>query len=309
MAPPSDFASSTAERSSSRERTVGRMDELIGETPLLQLDEAGPGAAVYVKREDVNPTGSVRDRYLDEIIGRAFDAGHLVAGDTVGVAGIDDSSVAAAFLGGRLGLHTRVFAPEGAGRRLLPLLERYGAEVEWLEGVSDWSDAVDYAVEWARRRPDRMFVDGFRREAVEDGYRRVADEIVGAVGERPLAAFVTSVTTGGAYRHVTERLRDAYPDLAVGGAVLADGELPDLERREDDVLCDVSLDEAWTMRDELAAGTGLLLGPKGAAAVSIARDMASEFEADRAVVALNPDAGQRYLGWEDEKLTEFDRRR
>lgn len=285
------------------------MDELIGETPLLQLDDPDDGAAVFVKMESVNPTGSVRDRYLDEIIGRAFDAGHLVEGDTVAVAGVDDSSVAAAFLGGRLGLNTRVFAAEGASRRLLPLLERYGAEVEWLDDVDDWQGAVDHAVSWARRRPDRMFVDGFRREAVEDGYRAVADEIVAALGERPAAAFVTSVTTGGAYRHVTERLRDEYPDLTVGGAVIAEGELPELDRREDDILRDVSLDEAWTMRDDLAGGSGLLLGPKGAAAVHIARRMASEIDPDRAVVALNPDAGQRYLGWEDAELSELNRRR
>ncbi len=287
---------------------VERMDELIGATPLLHLEGfTDPGPAVYVKMESMNPTGSIRDRYLAEILRRAFDAGQLVRGDVVSMAGIDDCSVAGAFLARRLGVRLKVFAPEDASRRLLPLVEKYGAEIEWLEGGVGWGEAVEYAAEWARHSADRMFVNGYRREAVRDAYAVVADEILESLGGRPVGAFITSVTTGGAYRQVAGELRETHPEMLVGGAVLSDREFPALADDNQNILRDVSLAEAWQVRDRLAAETGLLVGPKGAAAIRVGLDLRERLDPDSAVVALNPDAGQRYLGWEESSFPDLDR--
>lgn len=288
---------------------VERMDRLIGCTPLLHLPRiSGDGPPVYVKLEHLNPSGSIRDRYLAEILLRARDAGQLMAGDTVSVAGIDDCSVAAAFLAPRLDLNLRVFAAESASRRLLPLIERYGPDIVWLDGDLDWRDAVDEAVEWARKSHERMFVNGYRREAVRDSYSVVADEILTGLEDQPLGAFVTSVTTGGAYRQVTGELRETHPEMLVGGAVLTEKKFPTLDDEDPrNVLVEVDIEEAWEMRDRLARTEGLLLGPKGAASVALAVQMQDRVDPDSALVALNPDAGQRYLGWEDESLYELER--
>ena len=288
--------------------TVHRMDELIGATPLLKLESfSTDGASVYVKMENANPSGSIRDRYLAEIIRRAFDAGQLVEGDDVSVAGIDDCSVSAAFLAGRLGVSLRVFAPEDSSRRLLPLGEQYGAEIEWLEAGTSWREAVEEAAEWARHSSNRMFVNGYRREAVRDSYEVIADEILESLAGKPVGAFITSVTTGGAYRQVAGELRETHPDMLVGGAVLSDRDFPSLADDNQNILQDASLEEAWEMRDRLARQAGLLVGPKGAAAVKLGLDLRKRLDPDASIVALNPDAGQRYLGWEDRALRDLDR--
>src|SRR5699024_6096226 len=109
---------------------------------------------------------------------------------------------------------------------------------------------------------------------------------------------------GGTLRHVAGELRETHPTLRVGGAVLTDEDFPRLRERTYNRLRKVSLEEAWNMRDLLAQKEGLLLSPKGAAAVLLALEMRPDLPDDQVIVALNPDSGQRYLGWEDKPLFE-----
>jgi cysteine synthase len=287
-------------------QSVGHIDELVGDTPLVKLNRVvdGSGPDVYVKMESVNPSGSIRDRYITEIVSRAVAAGHIVAGDSLAIAGIDDSSVAAALLTSLHQLQLRVFAPSHSSRRLVPLIERYGADIIWTDADGGLRHAIDEAAEWARGAADRMYVDGYRRRAVQHAYSDMADEILDALQGRILGAFITSVTTGGTLRHVARELRQTHPALQVGGAVLTDLEFPELSGNAYNRLRKVGLEEAWKMRDRVASKEGLLLGPKGAAAVLLALEMRRDLPGQDALVALNPDSGQRYLGWEQKPLFE-----
>jgi cysteine synthase A len=152
-----------------------------------------------------------------------------------------------------------------------------------------------------------MFVNGYRREAVRDSYAIIADEILESLEGTPVGAFITSVTTGGAYRQVAGELRDTHPEMLVGGAVLSDRSFPSLADDNRNLLRDVTLEGAWEMRDRLAREAGLLVGPKGAAAVKLGLQMRDRLDPETAIVALNPDAGQRYLGWEEETFSDFNR--
>jgi cysteine synthase A len=283
---------------------VGRIDALIGNTPLVKLNKVGgdKGADIFVKMENTNPSGSIRDRYVTEIIARAVDAGHLFRGDAVALAGLDDSALAGAFLTSLLGIDLRVFAPEHSSRRLLALIERFGADIVWTDEGAGLNGAIERAASWAREGAERFYIDGFRREAVRDSYSEMANEILSALDGRVLGAFVTSVTTGGTLREVARELRNTHPALKVGGAVLTDVDFPDLEGHEYNILQRVGLQQAWRMRDEVAENEGLMLSPKGAASVALALQLREKMGDEEVVVALNPDSGQRYLGWEDKPL-------
>ena len=58
-----------------RERllAVERIDALIGNTPLVKLNRIGgdDGGDIFVKMENTNPSGSIRDRYITEIIAQS----------------------------------------------------------------------------------------------------------------------------------------------------------------------------------------------------------------------------------------------
>ena len=280
---------------------VDRIDELVGNTPLMRIRQLGDGegAPIYIKMENLNPGGSIRDRYIAEILERAVAAGMLMQGDTVALAGLDDSAVSAAMIAGVLGVKVRVFAPRGSLMRLAPLIEKYGAQIELTSPNQGLAGAVAQAAAWARKGADRMYVDGYRREAVRDAYSGIAAEILQALKGGRLGAFITSVSTGGTFRHVARELRETRPTLRVGGAILGQLELPDFKEHRFNELERFSVKEAFRWRDKIATEEGLLLGPKGAVCVGLAVQLQSRLDADQAIVALNPDSGQRYLGWED----------
>ncbi len=297
--------SSEVQPSENRSPVVERIDELVGNSPLVRLSNLGSteGAPIYVKMENLNPSGSIRDRYIAEILERAVAAGMLMQDDTVVLAGLDDSAAAAAMIGGILGVKTRVYAPEDASQRLLPLIRKYGAHVEWTPTEGGLKLAVEKAADWSRKGADRIYVDGYRREAVRDAYSGIAAEILQALKGKKLGAFITSVSTGGTFRHVARELRETRPTLNVGGAILGELELPDFKEHQFNSLQRFSVAEAFSMRDKIAHAEGILVGPKGAASVGLALELQRRLSPQEAIVALNPDSGQRYLGWE--KMIEY----
>lgn len=294
----------TAAPSELSARVVNGVHELVGRTPLVRLNHIGRsgGAPIFLKFEHQNPGGSMRDRYVLEVLQRAVAGAQLMHGESIALAGLDDSAVSAATLGPGFGLNVRVFAPRGSNARLLPLIERFGATVCWTEESRGLRGAVEDAASWAREAPGRLFVDGFRRQAVRNAYGDIAREILDALRDQPLGSFITSVTTGGTFREVSKHLRGTTPELRVGGAVLLDVPLETLGARDGDVLRHISMEDAWKMRDELAHKEGVLVGPKGAACVLLALELQESLNTSQAIVALNPDAGARYLGWEGDVL-------
>jgi cysteine synthase A len=283
---------------------VDRVSELIGNTPLIKLREIGKegGAPIYIKLENLNPSGSIRDRYIAEILQRSVEAGQTMSGDAIALAGINDSGVSASLLGHQLGLSVHVFAPEDASRRLARLVLKLGAKITWTSAEGGLDGAIEAAASWAREAPDRLYVDAFRRQAIKDAYQGIADEMMLALRGQQLGAFVTSISTGGTFREVAPYLRRSFPMLRMGGAVLIDADTKTLAANPNNIIEHIPLERAWEVRDLVARTQGLLLGPKGAACVALAMDIQEQIPGDQVIVALNPDAGQRYLGWEDKPL-------
>lgn len=285
-----------------RERAVSveRIDRMVGNTPMVRLRKTGDphGAPIYLKMEDLNPSGSIRDRYITEILHRGVEAGQIMAGDAIALAGLDDSTLSAALLGAVLDLEVHAFIPEGAIPRLLPLVQEMGVSLHWTPAPSGLDGAIDAAVKWTHERPERTYIDGFRREAVRDAYHGIADEILLAMRGMTLGSFITSVSTGGTFREVAPHLRASHPALTMAGAVVLDVDLDELRQEPSDILRHVPMKRVWQMRDLVARHEGILIGPKGAACVALALELQPTLPADHAIVALNPDAGQRYLGWE-----------
>ena len=282
--------------------TVECMAQLIGNTPMVRLRRLGDpqGAPIYLKLEQFNPSGSIRDRYIAEILQRSIDAGQMMPGDEVAIAGLDDSAVSAAFLGLRRGMSVQVFAPEDSSRRLLALTSRLGAQVRWTPAQGGIHEAVAQASAWARQGTARFYIEGFRRQAVRESYAGISGEILLALQGRPLGAFISSVSTGGTFREVSRHLRETHPAMRVAGAVLLDVDFSKLGAQPGDLLERVTMPEAWRLRDEIARREGLLLSPKGAACVALALKLQAQLDPSKVIVALNPDAGQRYLGWEQQ---------
>lgn len=283
---------------------IQRVDALVGNTPVVRLDRLGDpnGAPIFVKLEQLNPSGSIRDRYVSEILNRSIDAGQMMPGDQIALSGLDDSAVSAAFFGSLLGLGVHVFAPKSSNPRLLQMVQRYGASIVWTPEDLGIRGAISEAVTWSRDADNRFYIEAFRRQAVREAYAGISSEILDAMKGQRLGAFVSSVSTGGTFREVSRHLKDTHPTLQVAGAVLIDVAFDKLGASGNDVLQRVTMEQAWAARDMIAAKQGLLLSPKGAACVHMALQMQPNLSPGVSIVCINPDSGQRYLGWEDHAL-------
>ena len=138
-------------------RTYERITDLVGGTPLLQLnaymDDEAPEATVLGKLEYFNPAGSVKDRIAKRMIDDAEAAGVLKPGaviiePTSGNTGIGLASVAAS-----RGYKMILTMPETMSVERRNLLKAYGAELVLTDGAQGMKGAIDKAEELAAQTP------------------------------------------------------------------------------------------------------------------------------------------------------------
>lgn len=153
-----------------------------GSTPLIHSPKlsriAGRGAAVYVKYEGLNPTGSFKDRGMTMAISKAVERG----AKAVICASTGNTSAAAAAYAARAGLSCAVLLPAGkiaAGKLLQAFI--YGAKVVAIRGNFD--DALRLVRELGA---DGRFeivnsINPFRIE----GQKTASFEIIEELGDAP----------------------------------------------------------------------------------------------------------------------------
>jgi cysteine synthase len=298
------------------------IDELVGNTPLVEiagmLDEgaAQAGVRLFAKLESFNPGGSVKDRIGVAMIEAAEAEGRIEPGRTTIVeATSGNTGIALAFVCAAKGYDLVLTLPHGMSREREALLRLYGARVELTESLGGMNEAVDAARAMAERE-DVFLPDQFSNPANPAAHRsRTGPEISRALDGR-VDVLVAGVGTGGTITGVGEYLRERNPDLYVvgveprGSAVLSGGQLgphriqgigagfvPSVLNRDllDEVLTvtdDDAIHTAWRAAKRL----GLLAGISSGAALWAALEVAARPQsADKRIVVIVPDSGERYV--------------
>jgi threonine dehydratase len=153
-------------------------------TPLeLAPGALAPGRRVYLKREDVHELGAFKWRGALPALSEFRDGGAT----SVVTASTGNHGAATAWAGRKLGLGVVVFAPSGAPRAKIELIERMGGEVRLADG--DLDETKRDARAFADDRGLPLFEDGAER-AQYDGYRSIAREIFRQLDEAPAAVVV-----------------------------------------------------------------------------------------------------------------------
>jgi len=153
-----------------------------GNTPLVRarrLHELAGCAAVYLKLEGCNPTGSFKDRGMVVAAARAYERGvrHIICAST------GNTSASAAAYAAALGMRCYVVVPEGyVAMGKLAQAVAYGATILAIEGNFD--AALRIAREIAARHEDVGLVNSLNPDRIE-GQKTAAFEIVDALGDAP----------------------------------------------------------------------------------------------------------------------------
>jgi len=125
----------------------------IGDTPLVELKHCSPkpGVRLFAKLEGTNPTGSVKDRIVKEMVLDAEEAGLLKPGDTIVEASTGNTGIALAMVGRSRGYTVRVVMPENVYPEIPRTLAAYGAIVEQIPAENGVRGAMEIAREMAKR--------------------------------------------------------------------------------------------------------------------------------------------------------------
>ena len=295
-------------------------DQLIGKTPLLELTHIekkyGLKAKILAKLEYFNPAGSVKDRIAKAMIDDAEKSGKLKEGSVIieptsGNTGIGLAAVAAA-----RGYRIIIVMPETMSVERRQLMKAYGAELVLTEGAKGMKGAIAKADELSKEIPNSFIPGQFVNPANPKAHFETTGPEIFEDTDGEVDIFVAGVGTGGTVTGVGKYLKSKKPEVKVvavepaSSAVLSGkpsgahkiqgigaGFVPDvLDTGVYDEILPVANDDAFAFGKEIGRSEGVLVGISSGAALYAAVELAKREEnADKTIVVLLPDTGDRYL--------------
>ncbi len=294
-------------------KALNRIDELIGNTPLIELATQG-AAHVYGKLEYTNPGGSVKDRIAKAIIDDGLEKGEIDSDTVIIESTSGNTGVGLAMIGAAYGLKTIIFMPNTMSVERRKLILAYGAELRLVDGGVPLAN--EEAAKLLAATPNSFAPGQFVNEVnVEAHYKTTGPEIWRDT-DGEVAAFVAGVGTGGTLTGTGKYLREQDPDVKLFAVepeesrILEGGEnsphkiqgimpgfIPEiLDQDLYDEIVHVSSQEAMDRQRRLAREQGIFVGISAGAAAEAAARLAERDEfAGRNIVAVLPDTGERYL--------------
>ena len=293
--------------------------ELIGNTPLVQLNRlsAGAVATVVAKLEYFNPAHSVKDRIGVSMINAAEKDGKLKPGMTVVEPTSGNTGIALAMVCAARGYKCTLYMPETMSKERRILLRAYGAELVLTPGPEGMNGAIHRAEEQVASDPSKYFMpDQFKNPANPEIHRKTTAEEIWRDTDGKVDFVVAGIGTGGTITGVGEVLKarkpgvrivavepDASPVLS-GGVKgphpiqgIGAGFIPAvLNTKIYDEVIRVPNEEALNMARRMAKEEGLLVGISSGAATWAALQVANRPEnAGKLIVVIIPSFGERYL--------------
>ncbi|HVU02104.1 MAG TPA: cysteine synthase A [Polyangiaceae bacterium] len=303
-------------------RVYGSILDLVGDTPLVRLDleSDSPRATLWAKMESANPGGSVKDRICLAMVEAAEEAGVLGPGGMVVEPTSGNTGIGLALVAARRGYQCVLTMPASMSLERRALLKALGAKVVLTDEERQLEGAIDRAKELARENPNAFVPEQFQNpENPRVHYETTGREILFAMGETPVDAFVAGVGTGGTVSGVGRALREKFPACRVVAVEpdscatisrgergptkiqgLAAGFVP--KNYDATVVTEIRTvtdADAYRVKLALARKAGILAGISSGAAVSAALQVARELGPGKNVVTVLPDTGERYFSLDE----------
>ena len=311
--------------------TTGRKDRVmgisrdvlatIGNTPLVELRRVLPKgcARIFVKVEGQNPTGSMKDRMAQAMIGRAERDGRLKVGDTVVEYTGGSTGASLALVCAAKGYRLRIVTSTAFSEEKLAQMAALGAELTFVpsDGGLINKKLILGMIEVAReisREPRTYWTDQLNNTDSIAGYATMGEEIWAQTGGK-VDVFIQAVGTTASLRGVASVLRshDAKVKIVAvepaESAVLSGGQ-PGAHKIEGigigyapplwdasivNEIVPIATADAEAMARRLAREEGLFAGTSSGANVLAAIRIGERLGSDARIVTLLVDSGLKYL--------------
>ena len=303
-------------------RRVEGLKRLIGNTPLLAIDYRWRGRrrTVYAKCEQLNFTGSIKDRMALHILATAYRKAQIHPGDLIVEATSGNTGISFAAIGRALGHPVTIFMPDWMSPERVSLIASFGAAVV---GVSredgGFLGAIRMAEELAACDDNVFLPSQFSNEANPAAHEATTGpEILEQLAEvaRVPDAFIAGVGTGGTVMGVGRALKRfapaarifplepaESPTLSTGHKVgqhriqgISDEFVPPVVNlAELDEPIAVHDGDAILLAQMLATELGLGVGISSGANLAGAIELQNRLGGDAVVVTVFPDSNKKYL--------------
>jgi cysteine synthase len=295
--------------------------EAIGNTSLVRLQKVAPAgcAAIFVKLEWENPTGSLKDRMANAVIACAEADGRLRPGDTVIEYTGGSTGTSLALVCAAKGYRMHIVTSDAFSQEKRDHMVALGAELTLVpsEGGRTTRKLILDMIEAARslsRQPRTYWTDQLNNYDSIAGYHALGEEIWQQTDGR-VDAFVHCVGTGASSRGVgtqLKRRKSAVRIVAVEpaeSAVLQGGQ-PGPHKIEGvgigytpplwdptvvDEIIAVGTEDAQQMTRRLAREEALFAGTSSGANVVAAIEIGKRLGPQATVVTVMADSGLKYL--------------
>lgn len=300
-------------------KIANNITDLIGNTPLLQLNQLSTGlpAKIAVKLEFFNPGNSVKDRIAVAMIEAAEQAGKIQANTVIVEPTSGNTGIGLAMVCAARGYRLVITMPENMSKERRMLLRAFGAELVLTPAAEGMAGAIAKAEALVSDYPDVYFMpQQFNNPANPEAHRCTTAEEIWRDTDGEVDIFVAGVGTGGTLSGVGEVLKAKKPSVQVyavepeASPVLSGGKkgahliqgigagfVPkNLNTSIYDGVIAVPNEAALSTARALATQEGILAGISSGAAVWSALELAKKPEnAGKLIVAILPSYGERYL--------------
>ena len=294
--------------------------ELIGNTPLYAASHfaqnTGAGAQILAKLEYFNPAGSVKDRVAVAMIDDAEARGALKPGATIIEPTSGNTGIGLAAVAASRGYRIILTMPATMSVERRNMLKAYGAELVLTEGAKGMSGAIAKANELAKEIENSFIPGQFENPANPAAHLASTGPEIWSQTDGQVDIFVAGVGTGGTVTGVGSYLKQQNPNVQVVAVepdespVLSTGKggphkiqgigagfVPQVLNTEiyDEVMR-VKGEDAFAAARTFTHSEGLFVGISSGAALWAAVELSKRPEnANKTIVALLPDTGDRYL--------------
>lgn len=298
------------------------ISQSIGNTPLVRIRHITDHPAIYAKLENRNPAHSVKCRIGANMIWQAEQDGLLRPGMEIVEPTSGNTGIALSFVGAARGYKVTLTMPETMSAERRKVMQALGANLVLTEGAKGMKGAVEAAEALLAEAPQqRIMLQQFNNPANPAIHEKTTGPEIWADTDGEVDAIVAGVGTGGTISGIARYLKKQKAITAVAvepsaspiiSQKLAGEELTpgphkiqgiganfipgNLDLNLLDRVEQVDNDDAMAMAHQLMSKEGILAGISCGAAMVAALRLAAEPEfADKKIVVILPDSGERYL--------------
>jgi cysteine synthase A len=301
---------------------IREFSSMIGNTPLLAIEFLfqGEKRVLYAKAENLNMTGSIKDRMAFHILDQSYQRGDLKPKDVIIEATSGNTGIAFSAIGRALGHSVVIVIPDWMSAERINLIKSLGAKIILVsKEEGGFLGSIERTVELAASKENVFLPRQFsNQDNTEAHYKTTGPEIWWQLKFHSLIpdAFVAGVGTGGTIMGVGRYLKEKnpavklYPLEPANSPILSTGHEVDHHRiqgisdefippivdlDELDEVVSVDDGDAIIMAQKLAAELGLGVGISSGANFLGALEAQNNLGSEAVVVTVFSDCNKKYL--------------